>query len=66
VRVAQLKKKMAGLGANASKGMANGLREQIAAVQDQAKRLSATLVATVRTQLGIHSPSRVPPPATSA
>ena len=56
---AALKKKLAGLGSNAGKGMANGLREQITAVQAQAKRLSATLVATVRTQLGIHSPSRV-------
>lgn len=56
---AALKKRLTGLGRNASQGMANGLREQIAAVQAQAKRLSATLVATVRTQLGIHSPSRV-------
>ena len=56
---AALKKQLAGLGSNAGKGMANGLREQITAVQAQAKRLSATLVATVRTQLGIHSPSRV-------
>lgn len=56
---AALKKRLTGLGRNASQGMANGLREQITAVQAQAKRLSATLVATVRTQLGIHSPSRV-------
>lgn len=56
---AALKKQLSGLGSNAGKGMASGLREQITAVQAQAKRLSATLVATVRTQLGIHSPSRV-------
>lgn len=55
----KLRAQMRSLGSNAGSGLAQGLRKQLGQIESESKRLSAMLLSSVRTQLDIHSPSRV-------